>query len=104
MTEISYAEMKICQFGNTEMNLFGFEVFPFIFSWAKLHEPAVLGIHNYQWKCFDAMKAMPLDKEAGRTSLCKEKLLGRFSFSPYQPFMGLGHPDTESNFRSNWPR
>lgn len=96
--------MKICQFENTEKNFFGFECFPFIFSWAESHEPDDLGMNNYQLKCFDPMKALVLDKEAGHTSLCKEKLLGKFSFSLYYPFMRLGHLDTESNFKSNWPR
>jgi len=82
------------------MNLSGFEFFPFIFSWAKLHEPEYLGMNNYQLKCFDPMKCMPLDKEAGHT-WCKEELLGRFSFSPYCLFVGLAHLDTESTFRSS---
>lgn len=58
-------------------------------------------MNNYHLKCFDLKKAVPLNKEEGQMSYCKEKLLGRFSFSPYHPFMGLGHLDTESNFRSN---
>lgn len=84
MTEMSYREMKIYQFENTEMNLFGFEgFFLFIFSWAKLHEPAVLGMNNYHFKCFDLKKAVLLNKEEGQMSYCEEKLLGRFSFSPW---------------------
>lgn len=62
MSEISYAEMETCQFENTEVNLFGFEFFPFIFFWAKLHEPAVLEMNNYQLKCFDPTEGMTLDK------------------------------------------
>lgn len=82
MTEISYAETKICWFENTEINLFGFESFSFIFSWVKLHERAILGMNNYQSKCFNPMKAMLLDREVGHTSLCREKLVDRFSFLP----------------------
>lgn len=75
MTKISYHEMKIYQFENTEMNLFGFEVFFPSFSLGKnylnlqkLHEPAVLGMNNYHLKCFDPKKVMPLDKEEGQMS------------------------------------
>lgn len=81
MTEISYAETKIRWFENTE-SLFGFESFSFIFSWVKVHEPAILGMNNYQSKCFDPMKAMLLDKEVGHTSLCREKLVDGFSYLP----------------------